>query len=92
MTNPQYLVNIVWYPGGESGQQLVNIGGVTQSMITYSQGYFMASMPEAKFYATGSSYTTALTSLLLVASEGSIVKVSQDCNYVDCNYWDNDFA
>jgi hypothetical protein len=68
MTNPKYLVNISWTPGGLSGQSLVNVGGVTYSMITRSDGYFVSSMPEIKLYASGSSYTDALTNLLLVAS------------------------
>ena len=68
MINPKYLINISWTPGGLSGQTLVNIGGVTQSMITRTDGYFVSSMPEVRLSASGSSYTDALNNLLLVAS------------------------
>jgi hypothetical protein len=37
-------------------------------MHTYSGEYFIASMPELRLYATGSSYTTALDNLLLIAT------------------------
>lgn len=68
MTNPTYLVNIFYQPARMSGQQAVNIGGVTQSVPTYSDSYFVASMPEVKVTATGSSYTDALNNLLSTVS------------------------
>jgi hypothetical protein len=68
MNNPKYNINITYQPSMISGQQLVNISGVTQSMPTYSSEYFMASMPEVRLYATGSSYQTALTNLLILAT------------------------
>jgi hypothetical protein len=71
MEYPKYLVNISYYPSRVSGQQLVNIGGVTQSMPTYSEGYYIASMPEIKIAATGSDYPTALNNLLLAATSSN---------------------
>lgn len=68
----KYLVNISYQPSHVNGQQLVNIAGVTQSVPTYSDSYYVASMPEVKIWATGSSYTEALDNLLLVATSSII--------------------
>lgn len=68
MQNPTYLVNIFHQPTRVNGQQLLNIGGVTSSFPSYSSEYFVASMPELKISATGSSYQTALTNLLNIAT------------------------
>lgn len=68
MVNPRYLINISYNPSHVDGQQLVNIGGITQSMPTYGPSYFVASMPEVKLYATGSSYSDALTNLLAIVT------------------------
>lgn len=72
MDNPKYLVTISHVPSFANGQQLLNIGGVTQSMPTYSSEYFQASMPELRIYATGSSYTDALDNLLLIATSSTV--------------------
>ena len=64
----KYNVNITYIPSAVSGRQEVSISGVTQSMISYSSEYYVASMPEVKISATGSSYQTALSNLLTVAS------------------------
>jgi hypothetical protein len=68
MTNPKYTVNIFFEPSRINGQQAVNIGGVTQSNPTYTDSYFVASMPEIKVSATGSSYANALSNLLTAVS------------------------
>jgi hypothetical protein len=68
MNNPKYLVNISHSPSVPNGQYLINVNGVTQSMPTYSEELFVASMPEIKTYATGSSYTEALDNLLTSVS------------------------
>jgi hypothetical protein len=68
MNNPTYLVNISYVPPVVSGQQLVSINGVTQSLPTYSSDFFVASMPEIRLVATGSSYQQALTNLLNTAT------------------------
>lgn len=68
MVDPKYLINISYQPQRLSGQQLVQISGVTQSIPTYTSGYFVASMPEIKISATGSSYQTALSNLLIIAT------------------------
>ena len=68
MQNPKYLVTIAYEPSRPNGQQLMNAGGVTFSIPSYSSEYFVANMPELKISATGSSYTTALTNLLNIAT------------------------
>jgi hypothetical protein len=68
MDNPKYFVTISNVPSRPNGQQNVFLNGVTQSMHTYSGEYFLASMPELRITATGSSYTTALDNLLLIAT------------------------
>jgi hypothetical protein len=71
MQNPKYLVNISHQPSRANGQQLMNIAGVTSSFPSYSSEYFVASMPELKIMATGSTYQTALTNLLNIATASS---------------------
>lgn len=68
MDNPKYLVNISYVPSVPVGQQLVFLNGATQSFPSYSAEYFVASMPEVKISATGSSYADALTNLLSLAT------------------------
>jgi hypothetical protein len=68
MQNPKYLVNIYYQPLQMTGQEKVSISGTTYSLPTYSGNYFVASMPEVKIVATGSSYNTALTNLLNIAT------------------------
>jgi len=68
MQNPTYLVTIAHQPSRPNGQQLMNAGGVTFSIPSYSSEYFVASMPELKISATGSTYQTALTNLLNIAT------------------------
>ena len=71
MENPRYLVNIAYQPAYLIGQQAVLIAGVTQSMPLYNEGYFVASMPEIRIVGTGSTYQTALSNLLAVATASS---------------------
>lgn len=78
MTNPQYLVNISWYPNRATGQTAVNIGGVTSSVPSYTGNYFIATMPEVRLgsygesiSSTGSTYGDALTNLLALAASAS---------------------
>ncbi len=71
MENPKYLVNIIYIPTRVGGQQLIYQHGVTQSVPTYFSDYFVASMPEIKISATGSSYTEALDNLLNIATASS---------------------
>ena len=68
MTNPTYRVNISHYPARPIGQQLVNVSGVTSSVMAYADGYFIASMPELKISATGSGYVEALNNVLAIAT------------------------
>jgi hypothetical protein len=62
MTNPKYQVNIYYVPMYKSGVTS------TPGVDLYSGGYFQANMPEIKIYATGSSHTTALAALMLIAT------------------------
>lgn len=71
MINPQYLVNISYKPSHFSGKQLEVIAGVTQSVNKYDSAYFIASMPEAKLSATGSTYKESLDNLLLIVASAS---------------------
>jgi hypothetical protein len=71
MTNPTYQVNISYYPARATGRKFVNISGVTYSTLSYSDGYFVASMPEIKISATGPGYVEALDNLLLIATSSS---------------------
>jgi len=68
MVNPSYLINISYSPSHLSGQQLVNVGGVTSSVNTYGPAWFVAGMPEVNLSATGSSYGDALTNLLVLVN------------------------
>jgi hypothetical protein len=77
MTNPQFLVNIAYVPmyrNGSVGVYATQSDGssslVSQSIV-YSGGYFQASMPEIRIYATGSSYATALNNLMIIATASS---------------------
>jgi hypothetical protein len=71
MDNPRYLVNIVYVPARHTGQQKITVNGVTQSMPTYSTEMFVASMPEIRIAASGSTYQTALSNLLLIATSST---------------------
>lgn len=71
MTNPTYTINIHYQPSVLNGQQLIYSGSAsvgTYSIATYTDSYFIASMPEISLYATGSSYTASLANLLALAS------------------------
>ena len=77
MTNTQFLVNIAYVPmyrNGSVGVYATQSDGssslVSQSIV-YSGGYFQASMPEIRIYATGSSYATALNNLMIIATASS---------------------
>jgi hypothetical protein len=68
----KYLVNISYEPSHVNGQELVSIGGVTQSVSTYSSSFYIASMPEVKIWATGSSYEEALDNLLIASTSSNV--------------------
>lgn len=74
MTNPRYQVTISYVPtyrSGKTGTYATQSDGsslLISSSDTYSGGYFIASMPEIKIFATGSSHTTALSALMLIAT------------------------
>jgi len=61
MINPRYQVTISYVPTYRSG-----VTGTGVSL--YSGGHFQASMSEILIFATGSSYATALTNLLNIAT------------------------
>ena len=74
MTNPQYLVNISYVPmyrNGSVGTYATQSDGsslLVSQREAYSGGFFAASMPEVKIYATGSSYASALNNLMIIAT------------------------
>lgn len=74
MTNPKFLVNISYVPmfrTGSVGTYATQSDGsslLTATTDTYGGGYFVSSMPEVKLYATGSTYQTALTNVLNLAT------------------------
>ncbi len=69
-----YAINISYYPVRISGQQIVLIGGVTQSLPVYGEGgYYIASMPQVKIYGTGSTRETALASLLVTSTASTTI-------------------
>lgn len=68
MTNPKYLVNIYYsnpYRSGSTGTMSAN--GLWETSPVTSGGYFVASMPEVRISATGSSYADALTAVLALS-------------------------
>lgn len=70
MENPQYLVNISYiepYRTGSTGAANVNTG-LWETSPVYSTGIYLATMPEIRISATGSTYANALTALLAVAT------------------------
>lgn len=67
MENPKYLVNIYYSNPVRTGSTGVSQSGVWQTYPVISGGYFVASMPEVRISATGSTYANALTALLAVA-------------------------
>jgi hypothetical protein len=70
MTNPKYLVNISYidpYITGGSGATNAYTG-LWETRPVYSTGIYLATMPEIRISATGSSYADALTALLSVAT------------------------
>lgn len=71
MKNPKYLINIFYNPTLPSGQELRNINGVTHSTMAYRKGFFIASSPQLKISATGSSYTDALDNILTIMTSSS---------------------
>lgn len=87
MTNPQYQVTITYEPQRPSGRTGVyaTAAGANGSIysrlvsesITYSGGYFVANMHELKISATGSSYATALSNLLVIATASTTLDNGQ---------------
>ena len=70
MENPKYLVNISYinpYRTGGSGATNVNTG-LWETLPVYSTGIYLATMPEVRISATGSTYAGALNALLAVAT------------------------
>lgn len=87
MTNPQYQVTITYEPQRPSGRTGVyataaDANGsiysrLVSESITYSGGYFVANMHELKISATGSSYATALSNLLVIATASTTLDNGQ---------------
>jgi len=70
MENPKYLVNISYiepYITGSTGATNANTG-LWETLPVYSTGIYLATMPEIRISATGSTYANALTALLTLAT------------------------
>lgn len=79
MDNSKYLINVYWQPKRATGQQLVFASGVTYSVPTYTEGYYVASMPEINLSTTASDRATAFNDLLsLVATASNFGNVAFD--------------
>lgn len=78
MTNPQYLVNIYYsnpYRSGSTGT--MSASGIWETLPAYSGGWFVATMPEIRISATGSTYADALSALLLIATASTTYDAAQ---------------
>lgn len=78
MTNPKYLVNIFYSSPirtGSIGATAAN--GLWETTPLYSSGYFVATMPEIRISATGSTYTDALGALLSIATASTTYDAAQ---------------
>lgn len=75
----KYLVNVSYVPPHFNGQQEVSVNGVTFSIPTYSGEYWVASAPELKLSATGSSQIGAFQNLMIYGdpSQSSIYQTWQ---------------
>lgn len=77
MEYPKYSVGISYVRPYPNGQQLVNINSITQSIPSYEGGYYIANMQIVNISATGSTYESALSNLLLVATASSTILPGQ---------------
>jgi len=68
MASNQYLVNISYIAPYRTGSIGVSQSGVWQTYPTYSTGIYLATMPEIRISATGSTYVGALNALLAVSA------------------------
>ena len=78
MTNPQYLVNIYYsnpYRSGSTGT--MSASGLWETLPVYSGGWFVATMPEIRISATGSTYADALSALLTIATASTTYDAAQ---------------
>lgn len=76
MNNPKYDIYITYYRKHAVGQTHSIIGGITYSVPTYDNDYYLADMPTLSINATGSSYTEALDNLLLIATASTTIDLS----------------
>lgn len=71
MINPTYTINISYIEGRHDSNYLTYINGVTSSVYNYSPSYFQATMQQVDISATGSTYTEALSKLLIIATSSN---------------------
>jgi len=79
MENPKYLVNISYinpYRTGSTGATAANTG-LWETYPVYSTGVYLATMPEIRISATGSTYAGALTALLAIATASTTYDAAQ---------------
>ena len=77
MENPKYLVNISYVHPYRTGSIGVSQSGVWQTYPVYSTGVYLATMPEIRISATGSTYAGALTALLAIATASTTYDAAQ---------------
>ena len=81
MEYPKYPVSISYVRPYPSGQTEVKVSGVTNSIPTYSGGYYLAQMPIVNITATGSTYETSLSNLLAIATASTTAYPGQSYYY-----------
>jgi hypothetical protein len=77
MTNPKYLVNIYYQGEQRNGSIGGSVNGIWETSPTVTGGWFVATMPEVSIFATGSSYTSALNALLVIATASTTYDAAQ---------------
>lgn len=77
MTDPRYQVNIYYQELVRSGSSGASVNGEWLTSATYTGGWYVATMPEVSIFATGSSYASALTALLAIATASTTYDAAQ---------------
>ena len=77
MENPKYLVNIYYSNPVRTGSLGVSQSGVWETYPVMTGGWFVATMPEIRISATGSTYAGALSALLTIATASTTYDADQ---------------
>ena len=68
MQNTKYLINIYYQEQYRSGSSGSSVNGEWVTSPSFSGGWYVATMPEAKLFATSSTQVGALNALLAIAT------------------------